>query len=381
MDAALVYDGGGEVRIPPGMGVPCPDQLCGTPLENLGELASRICYDSLGYDEQGKRRGRPADQLHEHILVVKNHSVYEHSNFTMRFTKAWNTNDILAACVNRKGVWVEIKPGSGPGFRHPRSVEITANIRSVIEWPRHTTDTNRYSRANWLIGHALRGHLAQLAPTIEGHLPEWEQAETDVYDFTPTETELVPAEELSDDQAWISLWLYGSRGFTHEQVRHRMAMSQRSTRYVDEDGSPYITHPLVAKFLADPAVSNSKRQWAQQLIDNSMVADRATYKVLVEDLQAYGLAAGLDKQTARKQARGAARGYLGNALASEMIYSASISGWKWILSQRKNKLADAEIRQVYSPGLAALKSSRYGDRFSHYETVPSPDGMGTVLAA
>jgi hypothetical protein len=57
-------------------------------------------------------------------------------------------------------------------------------------------------------------------------------------------------EDLSDDQANITLYLYGSRGFTHEQVRHRFAISQRSTRYVDEDGSPYIMHPLVAAYLA-----------------------------------------------------------------------------------------------------------------------------------
>ena len=373
MDAALVYDGGTTIKIPKSMNQPCDDQLSGTPIENLGELSSRICYDSLGFDKDGKRLGRSAVKLHEHIMEVRNLSVYEHCNFTMRFTKAWNINRVLAACANRKGIWVECKS---------QSTEITANIRAVIEWPRHTGNTNYCSRVNWLIGHALRRHLTQLAPNISQHLPEWEPAETgeDVRDFTPVETELVPFNELTDDQAWISLWLYSSRGMTHEQVRHRFAMSQRSTRYVDEDNSPYITHPLVTKYLADPAVSESKRQWAQELINQSTEADRKTYRLLVEDLQLYGTGMGLDKTNARKQARGAARGYLGNALASEMIYSAPISGWKWILSQRKNKLADAEIRQVYSPALEALKTSLYGDRFAHYRTVDSPDGIGTVLA-
>jgi thymidylate synthase ThyX len=64
-----------------------------------------------------------------------------------------------------------------------------------------------------------------------------------------------------------------------------------------------------------------------------------------------------DKTAARKQARGAARGYLGNALASDMLFTTSVTGWKWILSQRKNKLADAEIREVYTPAWTALQSS------------------------
>jgi hypothetical protein len=64
-----------------------------------------------------------------------------------------------------------------------------------------------------------------------------------------------------------------------------------------------------------------------------------------------------------------------------MLFTTNVTGWKWILSQRKNKLADAEIREVYSPGLAALQSSGYGDRFAEFTLVPSPDGLGTVLAA
>lgn len=370
MNATLVYDGTGPVRIPPTMGSPCPNQMTGTPLENLGEVSSRICYDSLGLDENGKARGRSTEKLHEHILEVRNHSVYEHCNFTLRFHNIGH-RELLTACANRRGVWVAIKPGG--------ATEVTASFRAVIEWPRHTGTTNLHHGPNWAIGHCFRNRLAELAPLLARHLPEWEPAERlhrhDTISVAPVE-----GEDLTDDQAWVSLWLYGSRGYTHEQVRHRYAMSQRSTRYVDEDGSPYIIHPLVEKYLADQNVDERVRDRVQLLISESVNADRSTYRTLVEVLQLYGVEQGLDKITARKQARGASRGYLGNALASEMIYSAPLSGWKWILSQRKSQLADAEIRAVYTPGLEALRSSRYGDRFSHYTTVPSPDGLGTVLS-
>jgi thymidylate synthase ThyX len=85
--------------------------------------------------------------------------------------------------------------------------------------------------------------------------------------------------------------------------------------------------------------------------------------------------------TARKQARGMARGYLGNALQTEMLFSASVAQWKRMLEQRLTPAADAEIRLVYELALAELKRSRYGAAFERYELVDSPDGLGKVLAS
>lgn len=362
MNAQLVFDGSDAgVRIPPSMQAPLPDQMCGTHFDQLGELASRTCYDSFGLFPDGKRKGRPSAALHEHILQVKNHSVYEHANFTTVIeTKDSNLMaEIIRACCNRKGLWLEMGDG----------IEITTNLRVLLEWERHTKRFNETDITGQL-GETLRHYGNWLAPAIIKS-PEGRPLSV---------KSRHKAENLTDDQAWISLWLYGSRGFTHEMVRHRFAMSQRSTRYVDESDSPYILHPLISKWM-DSQTGRWGRMYIMERIDQSMKADRKTYDFLVDELQAYLIQHGMDKVTARKQARGASRGYLGNALASEMIYSSSVAGWKWILSQRKNKLADAEIREVFSPGLAALKSSCYGERFAKYETVPSPDGMGTVLAA
>jgi thymidylate synthase ThyX len=364
MDAALVYDGGDGVRIPASMGTPCGDQMTGTPFERLSECASRICYDSLGYNYEGKRRGRSSDKLHEHILEVQNHSVLEHANFTVRSDASGESRrDLALACLNRKGVWVELPGVSG--------IEITANLRAVLEWERHTCSANwgGVATVSRMLRSALEATAHRLAPRVVTS-----PGSVDLIGFH------VKTDGLTADQAWVTLWLSMSRGATHEQVRHRFAMSQRSTRYVDEDGSPYVTHPLVTRFLGDESVPLATRGAALNRIDASVEADRETYRFLVSHLQGYLTAAGADRAAARKQARGASRGYLGNALASEMLFSAPVSGWRWILKQRKNKLADAELRAVYTPALEALRSSRYGHFFGDFATVPSPDGLGTVLA-
>ena len=92
-----------------------------------------------------------------------------------------------------------------------------------------------------------------------------------------------------------------SRGCTHELVRHRVgvAISQRSTRYVDESVSAWVWHPLLAK-LDDPALLRE--------IDDAEGACRGVYDKVVERLQGILQQEGCDKLTARKQARGAARG-------------------------------------------------------------------------
>jgi hypothetical protein len=53
-----------QLYLPESMGRPKENQLTGTIHENLGELASRICYDSLG-------SGRSSEALHQHILDVR----------------------------------------------------------------------------------------------------------------------------------------------------------------------------------------------------------------------------------------------------------------------------------------------------------------------
>lgn len=364
MKASLVHDNSGYVIIPESMGSPSPDQMQGTVGEQLGELASRICYDSLG-------NGRSSVKLHAHILEVINLSVYEHYNFTVQFKIGGacipyeRIGDFYRAVSNRKGVWIEINEYG--------EVELTTNLRAILEWDRWTRQANQSPLTN-KVKETLTAYGHLLAPEIIRNLGN---TETNLFNNSSLKREC----KLSPDQAWVSLYLYGSRGFTHEQVRHRFAMSQRSTRYVDESESEWIMHPLIKKYLQDTNPSyEESRIWMLGYITEAVKAGQAAYKLVGSCLEKYLLAGGVDKATAKKQARGSSRGYLGNALASEMIFTAPVTGWRWILNQRLSRYADAEIREIYEPVLDALKSSRYGHYFEDYSTIPAPDGMGTVLA-
>lgn len=373
--ASMVYDGTSIVSVPHSMmenGPPLADQMVGMPLEQLGECASRICYDSLGNDPiTTKRRGRSSAALHAHILEVINLSVYEHGNFTIRFSlpsaSTQSFTHYLHPLMNRKGIWVD-----NPA---PFMLDITTNLRAILEWDRHTKGINL---THPVVAYKLMLEYwgNQLAPQI---IRAPDLKDMDKANRLIESSSLVSDSKLTADQAWITLYLYGSRGFTHEQVRHRFAMSQRSTRYVDESDSAYVTHPLVKKYLNDYIVPRQDRVQLEKMILESIDSDKATYRAVVQKLEAYNIQEGVDKQTARKQARGAARGYLGNALASEMLFSAPVSGWKWMLNQRLSSFADAEIREVYAEVLPCLQNSAHSRFFENYCMLPSPDKMGSVL--
>jgi thymidylate synthase ThyX len=172
-------------------------------------------------------------------------------------------------------------------------------------------------------------------------------------------------------------------GNSQEQCRHRFRMSQRSTRFVDESESSYVRHPLITQFLSDDTVNGLRKQDVLTYMKESESSDKTTYNFLVGYLQDYLKTHGVDGTQARKQARGAARGFLGMALHTEMIFTTTVKGWRWILSQRATKLADAEIRVLYATGdksvLSCLKSSRYGHFFDDLKIEDCPDGIGKSL--
>jgi thymidylate synthase (FAD) len=185
-----------------------------------------------------------------------------------------------------------------------------------------------------------------------------------------------------------------SRGCTHELVRHRAgcAISQRSTRYVDESGSPWILHPLLEKLMDETAPvtpmtateapkdkhGNDADIKLRLAVNGSVDIAKATYDSIVEALQGYMIAKGVDKFTARKQARGAARGLLGNALCTSMVWSANIRALRTVIEQRANPAADAEIR-VLANRLYEEASKVCPEYFSDYEKVECPDGIGYGL--
>jgi thymidylate synthase (FAD) len=166
-----------------------------------------------------------------------------------------------------------------------------------------------------------------------------------------------------------------SRGLTHELVRHRagVAISQRSTRYVDESDSDWIPHPLLDSSTSsdDPV----REDWV-----SVQKAATAAYVQIAETLQKALVSRGVDPVTARKQARGAARGILGNALATELVWSANVRALRHVIEMRGSPAADAEIR-VLAIQLLRIMKLELPPYFSDFEEYPSPDGLGTAIRA
>lgn len=175
------------------------------------------------------------------------------------------------------------------------------------------------------------------------------------------------------EHAFYSFSITGvSRGLTHELVRHRVgvAYSQRSTRYVDESDSPWIVHPLMRAYLEETGDDELQAVW-----DQSVATSRACYSTIDRKLKEWLKGRGVAPLAARKQARGAARGALGNALETELVCSMNIRTILNVISQRANPHADAEIREL-GCALVPLMMVEAPKYFSHIELTESDDGIG-----
>jgi thymidylate synthase ThyX len=344
------------------------NQLQGSDRERLCELAGRVCYDSLG-------QGRDSAKYWEHIRQVGHLSVIEHAYFTVEF-------DMLmadaASLLNRRGIWVNILSFDAP-FK-PNRLRLTFNLRTLMEWHRWTARSDFPVDFQITADTLYEGLYAAIQPHVSLILParkvQQNQGATDVCRVEPRD----------NNERTISLFLAGSRGFSHEQVRHRENMSQRSTRYVDEDGSPWVEHPNTTMALHELNTQQAESMTAKETLfqlykaqADCINASRHAYKTFAAYLEHRAITRGIDKQTARKQARGAARGFLGNALYTELIFTTSVDGWKDIIRLRLNDAADAEIRVCYGKVLAELKKSQYGSEFNCFELVPASDGLGFAV--
>lgn len=299
MPVRLIWDNAArQLTVPPEMGTPAPGQLAGSDLDNLCELAGRVCYQSLG-------KGRNSVEYHQHIREVVNLSVYRHATFTVEVPKV---DQPAATWPNRPGLWL----GEDAGVWR-----VTLNLQHIIEWPlwglARRYDPYLHRDLCWL--------ARVQAPLACGDLAQHptENTEAGRVRFVLPE---------SDHERWLSFYVHGvSRGLSHELVRHGAfcAPSQRSTRYCDEDETPWVWHPLMSEVsLGTLAAANAVRDQAREV-----------YTRIVEELTARG--------HGRKSARGAARGVLGNALGTELIFSASLWQWRHIVALRKHAAADEEI--------------------------------------
>ncbi len=368
--AKIVWDGE-KLEVPSDMGCPKENQLKGSDLDNLVELAGRVCYDSLG-------SGRDSVEYHKHIIEVGHGSVQEHANLTFAIPLDVPTYlGCVEALINRPGVWMckevptIITANTGPGF----NLRFTANMRAIREW----FEFPPMNKLSIVLGQQVQFLAKQKAPLI-------------LQDLQPVDTGM-PLQLVNgkyEDEMWVSVFFTNvSRGFSHELVRHkfRTAVSQRSTRYVDEGESHWCWHPLILKNIDPKAPLVDTRFWenteegnklARLSLNDLQALCQEGYKQLVEKLQAQLISEGSDKFTARKQARGAARGLLGNALNTELIFSASLSQWKWMFHLRAAAAADAEIRVVMNEVYEQFVD-RFSNHFQGYDKVDCPDGIGYGL--
>lgn len=312
------------VLVPPEMGVPRSDQLVGTRLEQLAELAGRVCYDSLG-------QGRNSVDWHRHVLEVRHLSVYEHCTFVLEFDE-WRAR-FDEHLLNRPSLFAHMIRGKR---------RIVVNLRHALEWGDGDP-----------VGRAVRHWGSVLAPQVV-HSP------LGMSDLL-TARLVKPA---TTDEVWISTYLTGSRIFSHELVRHGdwTAISQRSTRYVDESKSRVLNHPLFEE---------ACNEFDEQLIEVMDAADfdakrcyDAVYRVVYEYLTKHK---NEPADYARKQARSAATRRLPHGLETQMIFSASVRQWNHIFSMRNSRAADAEISQRMN----VLKQAIYGDRIDADSTSES----------
>ncbi len=153
-----------------------------------------------------------------------------------------------------------------------------------------------------------------------------------------------------------------SRGCSHELVRHRVgtAISQRSTRYVDESESEWAWHPAIER-------ARGRDSWP--LIEVLQQRAQETYRRLVETLE---------PEVGRKQARGAARGVLGNALATELVLTMNLRAVRHFLELRATDAADAEIRLLANRLYEAAQP--YCPEWISYPQRDAADGIGWVIA-
>lgn len=382
--AMLVWDGGSQVAIPPQMGRPLDTQMRGTTGEQLVELGTRACYDSLGLDADGEPKGRSTEDTLGNVMSVYHGSVLEHYVRTIAFPKV-PTGEHCAffeSIAGRPGCFIRYDKRLITDYTV--GLRVTMNVRAVVEWnewSRYLCAENGYPEGGsvemtWRrIGERLRTEFAQAVPLLvdEPVQPSsWMRWLLDDVRFVEPET---------DAEKWVSLYMVGSRGFSHEMVRHRFAMSQRSTRYCEEADSKWHWHPLITQFILE----NPHVPVFDTLLVIAQKAAQDTYRSICNELQDW-LVKKLPENTpyrkkhARKQARGAGRGFLGNALETQMLYTAPVWGWKHVLRMRMADAADAEIRVVAVDAYDALMTSRYADRFADLVVIPASDGLGKALA-
>lgn len=142
---------------------------------------------------------------------------------------------------------------------------------------------------------------------------------------------------------WIVVKFFSNRGFTHEQVRHRIAsFAQESTRYCNYSkgkfgGSATFVDPtaVLAMKVKDPEL---RAEFKADMIE-SWARSEADYMALVGK--------GCPAEIARE--------VLPIGLKAEIVVGATVREWRHIFSQRASRRAHPRMRELMYPLLTELQ--------------------------
>lgn len=157
------------------------------------------------------------------------------------------------------------------------------------------------------------------------------------------------------EHATFTFYVEGvSRALTLEMNRHRhLAISQESTRYVNEENSGIVLDPYFAHLY------NKKRTLDEELLltdhIRASIAGIDAYTRQVKRLESMN-PLGLEGFDLRKWARGKARNVLPHNLESKITYSGNIRAWRHFLETRSDPHAEPEIRRLCSHIFAELEN-------------------------
>lgn len=352
----------GILQIPqevlPANGQPFAHHFQSTPGDNLIELAGRVCYNSA---QQEKTRGTV--EYHKHINEVGHWSTHGHLNITIELSINKHTDELyeyLTCFINKPGFHIVLTNKD----EYTHNLRITGNLRAIREWFTFNTEIPKESGKFDYLGYCLQNHATRIAPgAMHGAI-----ISRSLYQFIGN---LVAP--VDPDEIWVSYYIGGvSRSLTHELCRHGFStgISQRSSRYCDESESGWAWHPLIEKYKKD-----SGHITEDLYLPGIQYEGQLAYKNIAEHLKTELITNGIDKHTALKQSRGAARGVLGNALSTELIFSASLAQWQRIILMRSRDEADAEIRLMTNEIFKDLKE-KWPNHFYNYTSRPAKDGIG-----
>lgn len=191
-----------------------------------------------------------------------------------------------------------------------------------------------------------------------------------------------------------------SRGLTLELNRHRpLSISQRSTRYVEEENGNLVLEPFEADLWKKYVIGSTSREMLYddytyrgailQYVEGTPLPVIFYLDKLVSTfygaLDSYALAVSTlespelrkkDKSGTelRKWARGKARGRLPNNLETQGCWTGNIRAWRWFCESRSERHAEDEIRKLAGKVFDVLEP--FGPLYwEDFEKIDTNDGL------